>query len=307
MMIKSSIASHSIFGEYQEHENQVTAAFLHLLNRGSEPLLRYILGVANELLPESKIKIGTQQSYRQKGTTNSVFDGVVSCSFNFTYIIESKLGSNALTQAQVDKYHDAMQDEDGKLFALTSDQTIPQTLRKGDIWLNWTMLVDALNDYESENNDEILKYLIEQFIVLLNNLGLYDEWEKRIIIVGGSFGEEVALKYGFYACQNNRFFKRAKYLAFAHRNRIENLFEIIGGPKNDSDISTEPDVPKGYFAEFEPHYKTDLRELFHLKMVRDLNIDNDSVDKNGRRCAYVQGQTYTTIDKILSAKYTSEL
>lgn len=308
VQVKRSISSHSIFGEYHGDENKVTAAFLHLLERGGEPLMRYILGVANELLPENEIRIGTQQTCSQKSVGKSVFDGVISCSFSFTYIVESKIGTNQLTSAQVEKYHDTINDEDAKLFALTSDVSAPQCLRNGDIWLNWTRLVDALRDYETENKDDVLLYLIDQFILLLNNLGLYDEWEKRVIIVGGSFGENVALDYAFYACQNNRYFKRAKYLAFAYKNRIVNLFEIVGEPKNDVDISKEPNIPKEYFTKYEPHYKTDLRELFLLKKIRDdLDIQNDNVDKNGKRCAFVQRQTYTTYDKVITAKFTSEL
>lgn len=307
-IVKNSIISHSIFGEYHGNENQVTAALLHLLERGGEPLIRYVLGVANELMPENEIRIGTQQTCRQKTVGRSVFDGIITCNFSFTYIIESKIGGNPLTKAQVDKYHDAVEDENAKLFALTSDVTAPKCLQDGDVWLNWTYLVDALRDYEAENKDDVLQYLIDQFILLLNNLGLYDEWEKRVIIVGGSFGENVALDYGFYACQNNRYFKLAKYLAFAYKNRIENLYEIIGGPTNDVDISTVPNIPKDYFTKYEPHYKTELRELFLLKKTNDtIKIQNDNVDKNGRRCAFVQRQTYTTYEKIISAQYTSQL
>ena len=308
VIVNSSIASHSVFGEYHSNENQVTAAFLHILERGGEPLLRYVLGVANELIPQNEIIIGTQQSYSPKNAGKSVFDGVITCDFSFTYIIESKIGGNTLTKNQVDKYHQAFEDDNTKLFALTSDVTAPKSLHNGDVWLNWTKLVDALRDYEIENEDDVLLYLIEQFFLLLNNLGLYDEWEKRVIIVGGSYGENVALDYGFYACQNNRYFKRAKYLAFAYRNRIENLFEIIGEPKNDVDISKEPDIHKEYFNKYEPHYKPDMRELFFLKKIKDnLKIQNDNVDKKGRQCAFVQRQTYTTYDRIISAKFTSEL
>lgn len=306
--IKNGIASHSVFGEYHSNENQVTAAFLHLLQRGGEPLIRYVLGVANELMPENEIRIGTQQSCGHKNVGKSVFDGVITCDFSFTYIIESKIGGNPLTKAQVDKYHNAVPDKNAKLFALTSDVSAPLCLRNGDIWLNWTKLVDALRDYETENKDDVLQYLIDQFILLLNNLGLYDEWGKRVIIVGGSYGENVALDYGFYACQNNRYFKRAKYLAFAYKNRIANLFEIVREPKNDVDISKDPNIPNEYFTKYEPHYKPVLRELFYLNKIKDdLKILNDNVDKNGRRCAFVQRQTYTTYDKIITAEYTSQL
>ena len=303
--MNSRIASSSIFGEYSGKENRVTAAFLHILDMGGEPLLRYVLGVANESLPDSEIKIGTQQvSSSPKG--KSVFDGLISCDFKFDYIVESKLDNNPLTPAQVNKYHQAF-NGNHKLFALTSDKVIPQSLHKGDIWLNWTMLVNALKEYNEENENEVLSYLIDQFILLLNNLQLYDEWENRVIVVGGSFGEDVALKYGFYACQNNRFFKKAKYLAFAYDNHIKKLFEIVGGPDNDIDLKQEKKIPASYFVDKEPFYNNDKRELFWLKDIKDLDILNDTKDKRGRRSAFTQRQTYTTYDKITTAKLTSEL
>lgn len=302
---KQNIASRSIFAGYYGEENQVTAAFLHLLERGKEPLLRYVLGVANELLPDNEIQIVTQSTLTHSDVGKSVFDGVISCNFGFTYIVESKIGNNPLTKGQVEKYHTAMPNV--RILALTSDSRPPKSLQSGDVWLSWTHLVDALVAYEDENNDEVLKFLVEQFVLLLDALNLYDKWEERVIVVGGSFGEEVALKYGFYACQNNRYFKRAKYIAFAHKNKIRHLYEIMEEPVNDVDISKRPEIPKEYFDNYEPFFKNDLREYFRLKKVKDLKIDNDNFDKNGRRCAFVQRQTYTTKDKIEAAKFTSQL
>lgn len=302
----SNIASHSVFGEYEGRENKVTAALLHILNKGGEPLLRYVLGVANENLPDNEIKIATQKVVKTASKT-SVFDGLISCDFKFDYIVESKVDRNPLTPAQVQKYHQGYPNSH-KLFAITSDTVIPSCLSPGDIWLNWTSLIDALRKYNEENEDEILSYLIEQFILLLNNLNLYDEWEKRVIVVGGSFGEDVALKYGFYACQNNRFFRKAKYMAFAYNNRIQYLFEIANGTSsNDVDLSKEPNIPSDYFVVKEPHYNHELRELFWLTKIADLDIVNDTIDRRGRRTAFVQRQVYTTYDKIMSAKLTSEL
>ena len=304
-IMNSRIASSSVFGEYSGKENRVTAAFLHILDLGGEPLLRYVLGVANESLPDNEIRIGTQQ-VASSGKGKSVFDGVISCDFKFDYIVESKVDNNPLTADQVNKYHQAYQ-ANHKLFALTSDTTIPQSLHAGDIWLNWTMLVNALKEYNEENENEVLSYLIDQFVLLLNNLQLYDEWESRVIVVGGSFGEDVALSYGFYACQNNRFFRKAKYMAFAYDNHIRNLFEIVGGPFNDIDIQKEKNISQDYFVNKEPFYKSEKRELFWLKKVSVLNILNDTTDKNGRRLAFTQRQTYTTYDKITTATLTSEL
>ena len=70
--MNNRIASSSVFGEYSGKENRVTAAFLHILDLGGEPLLRYVLGVANESLPDNEIRIGTQQ-VASSGKGKSVF------------------------------------------------------------------------------------------------------------------------------------------------------------------------------------------------------------------------------------------
>lgn len=305
MGVKNIIDNHSIFGEYDGTENRVTAALLHIVRLGGEPLLRYLLGAANELLPDSEIRISTQVS--QQNGCNSVYDGIISCDFSFKYIIESKLEVNALGANQVKKYHDNIDNEENvHLLAITPDNKMPQTLYAGDLWINWTTVVETLQSYIDEEQNELLKYLIDQFVLLLSNLNVYDkDWKQRVIIVGGSFGEPVALKYNFYACQNNRFFRRASYLAFAHHNKISNLFRIVDGPKNDIEISTV--VDPSFFPVFEPNYKQESREYFKLEWVKNLNITNNNTDKNGRRCAFVQRQTYTTLDKISNAKFTSEL
>lgn len=133
--------------------------------------------------------------------------------------------------------------------------------------------------------------------------------EQSVIIVGGHFSENVALNYGFYACQPNRKFRPSKYLAFYHQNRIKYLFEIIGNVKESVDIQKEPSVQKAYFSDFEPNYKPEPRKFFKLKLHTTFKkeIKNDKTDKNGKATAFVQGQTYTTFDKITKASKTSDL
>lgn len=303
-MMTSNISSHSIFCEYDGTENRVTAALLHIIHIGGEPILRYLLGAAGELLPDNEIVLSTQVEHI--GEKRSVFDGVISCDFRFRYIIESKIVAGALSKVQVEKYHEAL-DDDTRLLAITPDAKRPSSLTHGDLWLDWTTVVHTLMEYNEENQNDLLHYLIDQFKLLMSNLNLIDEWQQRVIIVGGSFGEPVALRYGFYACQNNRFFRRAAYMAFAHKNRIANLFRIVGEPRNDADIKAEALAPKEYFDTVEPNYNGEPREYFKLEFVKTLDISNDNTDKNGHRCAFVQRQTYTTIDQITTAKLTSEL
>ena len=55
--------------------------------------------------------------------------------------------------------------------------------------------------------------------------------------------------------------------------------------------------------------KPEKRTFFKLKKIEEFSpaIQNDSFGKTGRRIAFTQGQTYTTLERIRKAKVTSEL
>ncbi len=50
----------SIFGEYEQAENRVTAAFLQICKIGGEDFIRYLTNQLNIQLPCSEIEIHTQ-------------------------------------------------------------------------------------------------------------------------------------------------------------------------------------------------------------------------------------------------------
>ena len=81
-----NIDSISIFGEYTQKENRLTAALLHILNVGNEPLIRHIVEKLNRELPSNEILITTQQK-----EDFSIPDGTLECSFKFKIFIESKI------------------------------------------------------------------------------------------------------------------------------------------------------------------------------------------------------------------------
>lgn len=301
-MNNRDISNYSIFGEYKQPENRVTAALLHILRIGGESLIKELLREDGFPLPDSDIKVETQV-----GNAESIPDGKLSCNFNFQLFIESKVQINAINQKQLDNHRKqiSIDNENDKLIYITPDSIKPKELGEGELWYNWKRIVDILVKYENKN--ELLNYLIEQFKLLVENLGLYDYSHDRVIIVGGAYGENTALKYGFYACQNNRSFLSSKYLAFAHKNRIEYLFEIIGNPEDDVNLKNAG-LNDSYFLDLDPNYHG-VRKLFKLKLIKKFNpvIENDNKDKNGNRCAFVQRQTYTTYENIIKARVTSEL
>ena len=309
-MQPKEITELSIFGEYKQTENRVTVALLHILKQGDKDLIAYLLSHADKYLPDNEIHVYTQTKNNEY---SSVPDGILSCNFSFQIIIESKIVTNSIKETQLNSHIQQATTANAFLMYLTPDPIRPAILNNKDIiWFNWQAISDILRKYASDylsgdKTNDICSYLINQFTILLENLHLTEDATNRVIVVGGAFGEEVACKYLFYACQNRRNFKPAKYLAFAHQNRIKYLFEIIDGPHNNIDIADV--VSHEYFDEFEPEYKKIKREYFKLRMIHEFTpaIQNNTTDRNGRRCAFTQGQRYVSYDSIIKAQYTSEL
>lgn len=298
------ISGKSVFGAYTQKENRATAALLHLINIGGEPLLHWLF----DFLPDSSISVKTQVGHEDGNAPKSIYDGIVSCGFKFELIIESKIVKNAINVNQLQKYKDYAKNNDATLIYITPDDKKPSVL--GDTyWRNWTTIANRLKEYEDENT--LLQYLIEQFILLLSNLELYEDWKGRVLIVGGSYGESVALKYHLYICLNHRNFKKCEYLAFSFNHQIKTLFKIKGDPQNDVDLRTLPELTgTDYFVNIEPSYSGELREVIFLEetnLLGSKTIVNDKKTPDGKRVAFTQRQAYTTYDKIIRANYTSEL
>ncbi len=311
--MSKNITEQSVFGAYSQNENQVTSALLKILEAdfGGGSLLDEILQRIDEGngLPEKTLKIETQSHIDDKDV-HGIPDGLISCNYAFNIYIESKL-SETINPVQLENHKkllDNDRDDRNKLIYITTHSKRPDILPAEILWTNWTTLMNILNDYQQDVPNPVLTYLIQQFELLITSLNLYDDSENRVIIVGGRWGEPIALEYGFYACQGGRSFRKAKYLAFYYAQRIQYLFEIV--EKNDNvDIKIREDVPEEYFQKKEPLYTPEKRTFFRLKLVKEFTpaIKNDTITEKGRRIAFTQGQTYTTLDKIKNAEVTSEL
>ena len=319
-----SIVNHAIFGEYKKPEDKVTAALLQVLHYGGHEVVSSIFYDID--LPSNEINVQPQVSEDESRP-----DGLVSCDCKYKLYIESKIVENALgnnhgrDQLNANKKLSKPDDAQWMVY-VTPDETIPQELENVDeiIWINWQTIVERLKGYETQNT--LVNFLIEQFCLYVDHIVFnkhkakrttissastsdVDEGkDERVIIVGGHWGEEVALNYHFYACQNGRYFLPARYIAFYHKNRIKYLFEIEGEPKDD--VILTPDlVGADYLNVKEPNYDGSPRKFFKLKRVQEFDpeIENDSRDKNGKPCAFTYNQRYTTYDAITNAKKTSEL
>lgn len=139
------------------------------------------------------------------------------------------------------------------------------------------------------------------------------DWQpdgSRVLVVAAGRGaREQADRLNVYQCQNRRSFRPSRWIAFYASGRIDTLAEIADVPNDDVVISDRPELTE--LSTAMTHWKGNPREprtLFHLKNITTVGpILNDQTDKNGRLIAWVQGQRYTTIEKLRSAKRTSDL
>ena len=238
------------------------------------------------------------------------------------------------------------------LFYITPEEEMPKELGNDVFWLNWRAISDLLNEYINDKAESIIAFLVKEFDKLIEKLvvvksgrkrverekidlekvakdKLPKEWrhspsaaktvdtkddDENVIIVGGRWGERVAVEYGFYACQPERFFAPSKYMTFYYDNRIKYLFKITKIEERIEDLTDEYwKINPDYFNKLDTKYKTEKnkeRKLLYLKLIHIFDgegIKNDSKDKNGKRCAFTQKQRYTTYKKIMNAKTTSAL
>lgn len=321
------IDSKSIFGEYAKQEDRVTAALLQILNIGGHPLVEDLFSDCD--IPSNEIFVESQYV-----ANKSRPDGRISCECKYDIFIESKIVVNSINITQLNNHQKLLNDASQWLVYITPDTSKPKELigLRNVLWYNWREIVDSLKSFD--NKDSLLSFLINQFEILVEHIvykvykrvnnrdvndqeketqSVIDDFElnennERVIIVGGSWGESVALDYNVYLGQEGRFFHPSSYITFAYNNRIKKVFKIIGEFIPSIDISTIPELKNSdYFIKKEPGYSHDKRCYFKLEFFRDVNIQNDYTDKNGRRCAFTRRQRYTTIDKLLHASKTSEL
>lgn len=304
----SKIENHSVFGNYSQTENRVTAALLQILKIGGTDFIGKLMNQIDDIdFPSSEINIVTQE--REK---NNIYDGMLDCNFAFRVLVESKTEFGKVNQKQLDGLiKNAVNPTDYILF-ITPDNAKPTLLENKErtiYWTNWKKINEILK--EINTSQEPLNFLItefEKYLEFLNLLNVISP-DQRVQIAAGSFGEPIALKYGFYACQNYRTTRESKYLAFYNNRGIHSLFEIVEGPIDNCDLSQRADI-ENYLSEHEPNYSSrDKRQFYKLKLISDkLGIEHSGMNTNGKRTAFTMGVfRYTTIDKLNNAKTTEDL
>jgi len=301
------IESHSIFGNYTQTENKVTAAFLQILKIGGTDFIGKVISQLDDIeFPSSEINIVTQER-----EDKNIYDGLLECNFSFRVLVESKIKSEKINKTQLDGLVKNAINPSDYIIYITTDNKKPEILKDIEklYWSNWKNILEILHELNPKT--EPINFLINEFDKYLDFLHLLEvvNDEQRVQIAAGSYGEPVALRYNFYACQNHRTPRESKYLAFYNNRGIHTLFEIIEGPINDYVLSTNPEL-KNYLKNYEPNYsEKDKRQFYKLKLIDDsLQIKHDGKNKRGKKTAFTMGVfRYTTFEKIIKAKTTEDL
>ncbi len=189
----------SIFGEYKQPENRVTAAFLQICKIGGEDFIRHISQVLGFLLPESEISIISQAAKRDSSP-----DGLLESNFSFRLYLESKVKKNSVDKNQLNNHKKLIKNKSDYLVYLTPDEKKPTEISKlNDVyWGNWLTITEAFDKYiqnQQVQNLPLLEFLIGHFKTLLDNMGLIGtKWDlnnDKVLIVAASSAENVAINY----------------------------------------------------------------------------------------------------------------
>ena len=303
MNSKRSIANKSIFGEYKQPENRVTAALLQIFRIGGPELISHVF---EDYDLDLDVEVNTQV-----GKKESVPDGELKA--NYHLYIESKVKpwtDVKFYQHNVDqfkKHKSLVEDGSAKLLYITIEDNRPQDIEEDDyiIWMNWKTIVQKLEGYEPSFNKDVIGFLVAQFALLIENVvtSKYDGTtdDNRVAIVGGRFAEKIAIDHKFYACQPDRAFRKSKYLAFYFDKRIAHVFEIIEGPIQVKSLKVVAAKLGGYTLN-----SGDEGPRTFFKLGDEVQLDHKEIIHDSR-VAYVRLQRYTTIDLIQKAKTTRDL
>ena len=299
------ISNVSILGGYVAREDQVTSAFLHLLELGGEKLLYDLLSYKGFPSPTPLLNVTCQ--YAKRGGSRP--DGAIANSYNILFEMKIVRFSKKDIHQMNAHLNKLTMTPFNYLIYITTDKTKPRALTDQRIvWYNWTEICDIYNQF-SVQATTLFQYLCAEFEKLLENFNIIDNnFSDRVLIVGGKKGGGVAKTYGIYLYQQHRKFLPSKYIAFYSNYLIQEVYEIVE-ELQDQDLSICNDIPANYIQNEEPHYQSsDRRNVFVLKPhLTNLNIKSDKKSSTGKPCAFIQSHTYTTISKISTAKKTSQL
>lgn len=299
-------SSNLLLKNYDNQEDQLTKALLHVMDAGGFELLS-ALGKKFDLpVPENLIRTATQVAFHKDSSTSkrgSRPDGLI-MSMPFTMLIESKIVKDCINVNQLNAHIDILKEkidrEESFLLYLTPDEKMPDSLNayteEGVYWISWANVKEFLKCYCGRYEYHNLQYLFGAFCAvydaIFDNKANIPE-DKLTVIVAGRIAEGRALERKIYNTQAGRTFRGAKYIAFYNNKKISHVFRIMSEP----------------YQLLDSEYKDDfIYDLEEIPGFISEPIINDKKDKNGKPTPYTMGSPrYLSIDLLKIARTTNEL
>ena len=323
----------SIFSPYKTDENRVTGAFLSVLEHlNTKTLLNFL----ELLLDDSSITLIEFKNQYKIG--DSVPDGRIAA--NFEYLIETKITTNKVNENQIERHCQGEWPDHKRLILLTPHLDDPtKTFEKEELkskvtWANFDKVVETI--------DEILKdplllqdrevFLMDQLKDFITKMGLLKEDNTdQVLIIPAKRAWPNYEKFGIYRCQVGRYFKPSGYLGFYYDKAIQTTLPRILAYVDDFNMVTD-DIENAHILPLNDATKEEVKKRLaevrarlngawkdNQKFIvladkgdsrnRELpkEIENKKLSKAGKPTAFVQKQTYVSINTLRKAKDTSDL
>lgn len=318
----------SIFSRYRSGENRVTATFLAVLEElgtdSAEALLASGVDGGDEGL--ELVRYRNQPSSAGEGTP----DAQLAASFNLLF--ETKVVPNAVDLAQLRRHLSAFEGDRSvtqRLYVLTPDAFEPDVVETIDDprvrWMSFAGLYQAIDEFVAADErvlgDREL-FLLRQFQQFLDDEGLVASPE-NVVVVPARAAYDDYLEFSAYVCQPARSFRNVEFIAFYRSKRIESKVARVLA------VFNEVEYTSANAEAFSASGDSDERDLGRL-MTRMLG---EGARNEGERykvfllsspgdtgtvtlaeplvhpatSAWVQGQRYVALDRLLDAETTADL
>ena len=316
-----------LFSTYRQGENRITATLLAVLQRLSLPNIDRILQALLEDTAFGLVTFDNQPKGRESvpdariGTGSAIW-------------IETKRERNKVSIYQVKSHLKSLGPREN-LLLLTPDDQAPEGLDERVAWSNFRTLAGAVKEILGDENEppsEREAFLLREFILMLQQDGLLDSTEPRVMVLGARFAWPMYNKLSVYRCSTNKpmqSLRESDHMAFYAAGKIQPLVPRIKSVIESIDMSQQEEIEflegsqKRLVEELQK--KIDHHELSHefgqafkVMFLSEPGDDetvklkspiiNDKKDKNGKTTPFTFGQPrYVTLESLEKASKTSEL
>jgi len=317
--------SESIFSTYKTGENRVTASILAVLRSLSLGRIERLIGA---LLEQSEFQLVRFENQIAKGG-GGVPDAMISSSCHI--LIETKTKRGAVRTPQLQEHLRKLQsahEVNRALIVLSPDDHEPEavsSVTEGNVvWSSFARFSQAIDELLADPSEVISEregFLLRELQSMFLEEGLIG-WENLVVVIAARHAWPEYQEHCAYVCQPNRAFQSVERIAFYYNGQIQPLVpKIIKCQEDWSSVPFRRNEHSGWLGELVhrfldkgPRQDGESHTVMRLSAPDDKDtvkldgpIPNDLESKSGRPVAFTQGQRYVLLDRLRTAKRTSDL